>query len=178
MTNSPPRPETIERLGNGVFQSAAMLAGMKPEVFTSFGDGPRTADEVAEDIGVGSAKLRPLLYALVVSGLLTNDGEPSRTRRRRTISWSRVSPHTRGRDTRSTKLDGASRCRRPNRFRPVPPRPNSTSFRCRRTIWRGSCERCIRRTWPQAELWLRGMTSRVVASLRTSVAAAAASRPP
>ncbi len=75
MTNSPPRPETIERLANGVFQSAAMLAGMKLEVFTPLGDGPRTADEVAEAIGVGSAKLGPLLYALVVAGLLTNDGE-------------------------------------------------------------------------------------------------------
>ena len=75
MTDSPPRPETIERLGNGVFQFAAMLAGMKLDVFTPLGDGPRTADEVAEAIGVGTTKLRPLLYALVVAGLLTNDGE-------------------------------------------------------------------------------------------------------
>ncbi len=71
MVNQAPRPETIDKLARGVYPAFAMLAGMQLDLFTPLKDGPKTAGEIAEAIGVGSAKLRPLLYALVVAGLLT-----------------------------------------------------------------------------------------------------------
>jgi hypothetical protein len=53
----------------------AMLAGMQLELFSALGHEARTVEELAAAIGVGSARLRPLLYALVSAGLLTVDGE-------------------------------------------------------------------------------------------------------
>ena len=75
MTSPAPRPETIEKLANGVYPAFAMLAGMQLDLFTPLTDGPMTAAQLADTLGVGSAKLQPLLYALVVAGLLTVDGE-------------------------------------------------------------------------------------------------------
>ena len=53
----------------------AMLAGMKLDVFTPLKDGPLTSTEIAGTIGVNSAKLTPLLYALVAADLLTVQGD-------------------------------------------------------------------------------------------------------
>jgi ubiquinone/menaquinone biosynthesis C-methylase UbiE len=75
MTSPAPRPETIEKLANGVYPAFAMLAGMQLDLFTPLKDGPMYAAQLADTLGVGSAKLQPLLYALVVAGLLTVDGE-------------------------------------------------------------------------------------------------------
>ena len=75
MTTQPVRPEIIERLGLAVLPSYAMVAGMKLDLFTPLGDGPRNAEQIAGAIGVGAAKLTPLLYALVTTGLLTVDGD-------------------------------------------------------------------------------------------------------
>ena len=75
MTTQPVRPEIIERLGLAVLPSYAMVAGMKLDLFTPLGDGPRNAEQIASAIGVGAAKLKPLLYALVTTGLLTVDGD-------------------------------------------------------------------------------------------------------
>jgi len=47
-----------------------MLAGMQMEVFTLLADGPRSASQLAETLGVADERLSRLLYALVVSGLL------------------------------------------------------------------------------------------------------------
>ena len=74
MTTQPVRPEIIERLGLAVLPSYAMVAGMKLDLFSPLGEGPRSADQIASAIGVGVAKLTPLLYALVTTGLLTVDG--------------------------------------------------------------------------------------------------------
>ena len=74
MTTQPVRPEIIDRLGTGAYPSFAMAAGMKLDLFTPLGDGPRNAEQIASAIGVGAAKLKPLLYALVTTGLLTVDG--------------------------------------------------------------------------------------------------------
>jgi ubiquinone/menaquinone biosynthesis C-methylase UbiE len=71
MTNVPPRPETIEKLANAVYPSFAMLAGMQLDLFTPMKDGPMSAEQLAEALGVRPDKLKPLLYALVVAGLLT-----------------------------------------------------------------------------------------------------------
>lgn len=68
-------PETINRITDGAYPALAMLAGMKLNVFTPMEHGPMTAEEIAQVIGVGSAKLTPLLYALVGADLLTVDGD-------------------------------------------------------------------------------------------------------
>ena len=68
MTTPSVRPDTIERLGTAVFPSFAMAAGADLGVFTPLGDGPKDAEEIAKAVGVGAAKLRPLLYALVTTG--------------------------------------------------------------------------------------------------------------
>lgn len=72
---TPPRPETIDKLGNAVYSSFAMLAGMQLCLFTPLGDGTMSAEQLATALGVGPAKLRPLLYALVAAGLLTVEGD-------------------------------------------------------------------------------------------------------
>lgn len=43
---------------------------MQLDVFTSLKEGPKTADQIADAIGVGPNRLRLLLYALVPAGLL------------------------------------------------------------------------------------------------------------
>lgn len=75
MTTQPPQPEIIENLGMAVYPSFAMVAGMKLDLFTPLGDGPRNAEQIAGSAGVGMAKLKPLLYALVTTGLLILDGD-------------------------------------------------------------------------------------------------------
>ena len=73
MTNSVPQPETIQKLGAAPFPAFAMVAGMQLELFTPLGTGAMTAEQLAKALGVGDAKLTPLLYALVSVGLLTVD---------------------------------------------------------------------------------------------------------
>ncbi len=75
MASPVPRPQTIEKLVGAVYPSFALLAGMQLDVFTPLKDGPLSAEHLAQALGVQPAKLRRLLYALVVSGLLTVDGE-------------------------------------------------------------------------------------------------------
>jgi predicted transcriptional regulator len=78
MTSS--KPETIDRLRFAVDGAFAMLAGLQLDVFTPLKDSPMTADDVASAIGVGPARLRLLLYALVAAGLLTEkDGRFANT---------------------------------------------------------------------------------------------------
>lgn len=71
---------TIDRLSGEVYPSMAMLAGMKLDLFTPLKDGPMTPEALAGALGVGAAKLRPLLYALVAAELLTvEDGRFANT---------------------------------------------------------------------------------------------------
>jgi SAM-dependent methyltransferase len=57
-----------------------MLAGLQLDVFTPLHGGPLTAVQLAEAVGVGPARLRLLLYALVAAGLLTEqDGRFANT---------------------------------------------------------------------------------------------------
>ena len=59
----------------------AMLAGIQLDVFTQFKDEPRTADTVANSLGVNASKLSRLLYALVAAELLeVEDGKFRNTR--------------------------------------------------------------------------------------------------
>jgi len=63
-------PDTIAQLQAGVAPAFAMLAGMQLEVFTQLADRPRSADELADILGVATDRLSRLLYALVAAGLL------------------------------------------------------------------------------------------------------------
>jgi ubiquinone/menaquinone biosynthesis C-methylase UbiE len=69
--NEIPPPEIITRLSDSVYSSFAMLAGTQLDLFTPLEDGPLSAGEIADALGVQVTKLRPLLYALVVAGLLS-----------------------------------------------------------------------------------------------------------
>jgi SAM-dependent methyltransferase len=66
-----PQPAVINRLLDAVYPSFAMLAGIELDLFTPLKDGPLTLEQLASATGVQAVKLRPLLYALVVAGLLT-----------------------------------------------------------------------------------------------------------
>ena len=73
-------PKTVNKLTAAVDAAFAMLAGMQLDLFTPLKDGPMTAEELAAVIGVGHARLRLLLYLLVVAGLiLERDGQFSNT---------------------------------------------------------------------------------------------------
>lgn len=74
------KPTTIMRNVYGLFPSVAMLAGMQLDVFTLLKDGPMDANELANALGVRDDRLGPLLYALVVAGVLSvKDGAFSNT---------------------------------------------------------------------------------------------------
>ena len=64
------QPETINRLLDAVYPAFALLAGMELDVWTPLKDGPLTAEQLAENLEVHAGKLKPLLYTLVVAGLL------------------------------------------------------------------------------------------------------------
>jgi len=70
-----PEPKTIKKLATAVYPSFAMLAGMQLDVFTPLKNGPMSAEQIADAIGVKPSKLKPLLYALVAAELLTMEGE-------------------------------------------------------------------------------------------------------
>ena len=70
-----PEENPIEKMATSVYPPFALLAGMKLDLFTSLKDGPMNAEQIAATIGVGSAKLKPLLYALVVAEFLKLEGE-------------------------------------------------------------------------------------------------------
>lgn len=74
MTTSP-RPETIDKLRHFAYGAFAMLAGMKLDVFTPLKEGPMTVEQIADATGVEATKLRPLLYSLVLAGLLTVENQ-------------------------------------------------------------------------------------------------------
>ena len=71
MTASVPNPATINKLEQAVWPSFALLAGMQLDLFTPLKDGPMSTEQIAHTIGVGSDKLKLLLYALTAAGLLT-----------------------------------------------------------------------------------------------------------
>jgi cyclopropane fatty-acyl-phospholipid synthase-like methyltransferase len=71
ITDPSPQPETITELFEAVYPSFAVLAGMELDLFTQLQDGALNVEQISKAIGVQATKLRPLLYALVVAGLLT-----------------------------------------------------------------------------------------------------------
>ncbi len=75
MTGQLPTPDTIYKLRTGADQSFAMLAGMQLDVFTPMKNGPMALEELAKTLEVPPLKLRPLLYTLVLAGLLRVEDE-------------------------------------------------------------------------------------------------------
>jgi len=65
----------IKKIATSVYPPFALLAGMQLDLFTPLKDGPMNAEQIAAAIGVGSAKLKVLLYALVAAGILVVEGE-------------------------------------------------------------------------------------------------------
>ena len=65
----------IEKIVTSVYPPFALLAGMQLDLFTALKEGPLNAEQIAAKIGVGSNKLKVLLYALVVSGFLEVESE-------------------------------------------------------------------------------------------------------
>ena len=65
------KPATILRHAYGIYQPAAMLAGMQLDLFTPLKDGPMSVAALANALSLRADKLRPLLYALVDAELLT-----------------------------------------------------------------------------------------------------------
>ena len=80
MTNSIPKPEILDSLEEPVFRATATLAGVQLGVFTVLKDGPLTVTQLADALSVEMPRLRSLLYALVIVGLLSEkDGLFSNT---------------------------------------------------------------------------------------------------
>jgi hypothetical protein len=65
----------IEKMAISIYPPFALLAGMQLDLFSPLKDEPMSAEQIAAKIGVASAKLKPLLYALVVAGFLSVDSE-------------------------------------------------------------------------------------------------------
>lgn len=66
-------PEWGDVLGhlNGYFSAVAVLAAMQLDLFTPLRHGPRTCDELANDLAVDPRRLRMLLTTLASTGLVT-----------------------------------------------------------------------------------------------------------
>ena len=80
MSEQTPQPDIFYQIRNQTRATAAMLAGMKLDLFTPLKDGPLNPEQLASMLGVNAGKLAPLLYALVIAGLLTEqDGTFSNT---------------------------------------------------------------------------------------------------
>jgi SAM-dependent methyltransferase len=75
MTNATPEPTILDSVDDLVYRACAVLAATQLDLFTPLKHGPLRATQIAESLGVEMLKLRPLLYALVVVGLLTVEDE-------------------------------------------------------------------------------------------------------
>ena len=73
MSKDPPSREIFDKLVDTPYPAFAFVAGVKLDVFTPLGEGPKNAEELASILKVDPQKLSPLLYALVVAGVLTVD---------------------------------------------------------------------------------------------------------
>ncbi len=75
-----PSRAVIDRHLNAMYPALAMLAAIRLGVFTPLADRPMDADALGRALDLGSDKLEPLLYALVVAELLTvEDGRFANT---------------------------------------------------------------------------------------------------
>jgi SAM-dependent methyltransferase len=70
-----PRPEPVilDSVDDMIHRATSVLAGTQLDLFTPLRDGPLRAAQIAQSLGVDATRLRPLLYALVVVGLLREE---------------------------------------------------------------------------------------------------------
>lgn len=66
-------PDTINRLEAGVPPALALLAGMELDVFSQLADGPCAPAAMAANLGLDADRLSRLLYALVLTNLITHE---------------------------------------------------------------------------------------------------------
>ena len=71
MTDSVPEPVILDSVDDLIHGATSILAGPQLDLFTLLKDGPLSADQIAASIGVETTKLRLLLYAPSVVGVLT-----------------------------------------------------------------------------------------------------------
>lgn len=74
MNSQSPKPDKFYQIKNSARVTAAMFAGMELDLFTPLDDGPLDTEQLASSLSVQADKLGPLLYALAIFGLLTEDG--------------------------------------------------------------------------------------------------------
>ncbi|MFV1949475.1 MAG: methyltransferase dimerization domain-containing protein, partial [Anaerolineales bacterium] len=74
MNSQSPKPDMFYKIKNQARATAAMFAGMELDLFTPLDDGPLDTEQLASSLGVQADKLGPLLYAMAIFGLLTEDG--------------------------------------------------------------------------------------------------------
>ncbi len=74
MSQYPPKRDIFDKLADSPYPAFAFLAGVKLDVFTPLANGPQTPAELATVLDVDAEKLTPLLYGLVVAGVLKVDG--------------------------------------------------------------------------------------------------------
>jgi hypothetical protein len=72
-----PRPDWNDVLQKikAYFNPVAIVSAMKLDVFTPLGEGPKSAQVLADSLGVPARRLRMLLYSLANTGLITREGD-------------------------------------------------------------------------------------------------------
>ena len=70
-----PSREPIDQIRPDIIKAMAIRAAIQLRVFTPLADGPLTAEELGEALGVKHRRLELLLFQLVASGFLELDGE-------------------------------------------------------------------------------------------------------
>jgi SAM-dependent methyltransferase len=73
--DAPPAPDRIRAIEAAVGPAFALLAGMQLGLFTALGGETLTAETLAARLGLPAPRLRRLLDALVVAGLLLAEGD-------------------------------------------------------------------------------------------------------
>ena len=71
----PPALDILAKMNDAIYPALATLAGIQLKLFQGLLPGPLTSLELASAISVDVSKLTPLLYALVRTGLLTQQGD-------------------------------------------------------------------------------------------------------
>lgn len=73
--NDAPTENPIEKIATSVYPAFALLAGMQLDLFTALKNDQLEAEQIASKIGADTAKLKVLLYSLVVAGFLNVEGQ-------------------------------------------------------------------------------------------------------
>src|SRR5262245_41922921 len=72
-----PRPDWNDMVQKikAYFAPVAIVSAMKLDVFTPLGEGPKSAQALADSLGVPARRLRMLLYSLASTGLIAREGD-------------------------------------------------------------------------------------------------------